>query len=123
MTFIRYYALTVLLACIGGSITTSCGNPSSVSTPAPPKQSIDLTFARALLDAQTVIEQAKALPTAGTTLKDPLNKIIAAYNEAYAGYQVFHAALVAGGNPDSSELAAQIAQLATASAQLRGMFQ
>lgn len=121
--------MTRFLRCVALAIATliplglvGCGQPT-ISTPAPPKQSLDLTFARALLDAQTVIEQAKGLPTAATTLKDPLNKIVAAYNETYAGYQVFHAALVAGGNPDSSALAAQIAQLATATAQLRGMFQ
>ena len=99
------------------------GCPQATTTaPAPPKQSLDLTFARSLLDAQTAIEQAKGLVATTPALKDPLNRIIAAYNTAYDAYNVYRLNVMAGGSLDATALQAQITQLAAGVVQLRGMF-
>lgn len=98
---------------------TSCTR-SPVSSPSP-VQSIDLTIARSLLDAQTIIEQAKVLVTEKPTLKDPLNKIITSYNSAQSAYLIFHQAIILGKNPDPTVLQTQIASLISEVTQLVGM--
>jgi hypothetical protein len=94
-----------------------CGNPS-VQTPAPPKQSVDLTIARTLSDAQASIEQAKTLVPAHPALKDPLNDIIDKYNLAYRSYLVFHQAVTLGQSPDPVTLLANVQSLAANAAAL-----
>ncbi len=118
---IRHAALLVALA-VSPIGLVGCGQPT-ISTPAPPKQSLDLTIARSLLDAQTAIEKAKGLVATTPALKDPLNRVIAGYNAAFDAYQLYHQAVIAGGTPDATALQAQIAALAGAVVQLRGMFQ
>ena len=113
--------LAIALALPVGLLT---GCPAATTTtPAPPKQSLDLTIARSLLDAQTAIEKAKGLVATQPNLKDPINRVIMGYNSAYDAYQIYHQAVVAGGNPDATALQTQIAALAGVVSQLRGMFQ
>lgn len=98
----------------------SCGHPT-VQTPAPP-QSVDLRLARSLADAQAAIEQASLLVTAKPALKDPVNRVRAAYNVALDAYLIYHQGVVAGGNPDATAIQAQILQLTQSVTALVGMF-
>ena len=64
-----------------------------------------------LLTAQTAIEQAKSLVPANPGMRDPLNRIIAAYNAAESSYLVFHQAFIQGAMPDATALTVEITQL------------
>lgn len=97
----------------------SCGNPATVTTPAPP-QSLDLTLAKSLLEAQTIIEQAKTLVATNPSLKEPINTAIAYYNTAERAYLAYHTAVASGSAPDATALQAQVAQLTTTTQQLKG---
>lgn len=92
-----------LLTLVGCSVS----NPTTTSTPSAP-QSVDLTLARSLLAAQSSIEQATTLVVKYPSYKVTLNQIIAAYNTAESAYLVYHAALVAGTNPDPTVIQAQV---------------
>lgn len=99
----------------------SCGT-ATTQTPPATKPSIDLQAARALLDAQTAIEQAKTLVASKPAIKDPLNKVIAGYNSTLDLYMVYHAAVAQGGTPDASILLARVADLTAAVTGLVGLF-
>lgn len=86
-----------------------CG--AQVQSPAPPA-GVDLVLAKSLADSQAAIEQAKTLAGSNPGIKDPLNKIIAAYNAAETAYLSYHSAVASGGNPDPAALQAQVSQLA-----------
>jgi hypothetical protein len=112
--------LILALALCAPVALISCAHPT-VQTPAPP-QSLDLRLARSLADAQAAIEQASALVATKPALKDPVNRVRAAYNTALDAYTVYHHAVVAGGTPDATAIQAQIAELTQSIAALVGMF-
>jgi hypothetical protein len=89
----------------------ACGNPSTAVTPTPVQQSADSQIAAWLLTAQTAITQAEPLVATNPGLKDPLNRVIAAYNTAESAYLVYHAAVKAGTSADATALTAQVTQL------------
>lgn len=99
----------------------SCGT-ATTQTPAPVKPSTDLQIARALLDAQTAIEQAKTLVSAKSAIKEPLNKVIAGYNATLDLYLVYHQSVVAGGNPDATVILSKVAEMSAAVVALVGLF-
>lgn len=108
-------ALSLTLASCGGS------NPTTVGTPAPPQNSLDLTLAKSLLEAQTIIEQAKSIAVTRPDLKDPINAAIAIYNTAELAYKEYHAAIVVGGAPDATAVQAQVARLTSMTQQIKGV--
>jgi hypothetical protein len=112
-----------LLACALALALTGCvaSNPASPPTPASP-QSLDLTFARTLLDAQTAIQTAAGLVPTTPSLKAPLNTVIASYNVAESAYLAYHQAVTAGGAPDATALTAQITNLTNSVAALVTLF-
>jgi hypothetical protein len=68
------------------------------------------------------LNQARASAVTHPAMKDPLNKIITAYNTAQDAYLAFHNAIKAGGTPDPGTLEAQIAQISADIATLVGQF-
>lgn len=88
----------------------AASTPVTPATPAAP-QSPDLTFARALLDAQAAIEQARPLAVSDPTVKPVYNKVVALYNAAESAYLVYHGAIASGATPDVTALQGQITQL------------
>lgn len=97
-------------------ILASCVQP--IPTTQAPPQSIDLTMAKSLLVVQTIIEgDPKTVPPT-TGLRDlaashpaskaSINQVIAGYNLAETAYRSFHADLIAGKNPDPTEISARI---------------
>ncbi len=113
--------ILAIALCAPVALLTGCPQ-ATTTTPAPPKQSLDLTIARSLLDAQTAIEKAKGLVATTPALKDPLNRVIASYNGILAAYQIYHAAVASGGTPDVTALTAQLAQLQSGIIELRSAF-
>jgi len=109
--------LSVLILAI--LLSGGCARPTG--TVPPPAASIDLTIARSLLDAQTIIEQAKGLVAVKPIIKDTLNKVIASYNTVESAYLVYHKSIVAGTNPDPVALQTQVAGLLTSVSELVGM--
>ncbi len=109
------------LALLSPAGLVSCGN-ATTQTPPPVKQSIDLQIARALLDAQTAIEQAKTLVATKPAIKDPLNKVIAGYNATLDLYTVYHRSVVAGSTPDATVLLSKVADMTAAVTSLMGLF-
>lgn len=107
--------ILVLAGCAASTATTP-------STPAAPQQSIDQQMAGWLLTAQTAITGTEPLVVTYPGLKDPLNRVIAAYNVAEASYMVYHAAVVSGSPPDSTALSAQIQQVLASATSLASLY-
>ncbi len=116
-----FHRLLLALALCLPFALVSCATPTT-STPGATKPSIDLQAARALLDAQTAIEQAKTLVASKPAIKDPLNKVIAGYNSTLDLYTVYHASVAQGGAPDASVLLAKVGDLTAAVTGLVGLF-
>lgn len=96
----------------------SCGTPTPLPQPPAAPQSLDLTFARALLSAQAAIDQARPMAAADAAVKPLYNKIVLLYNAAEAAYLEYHQAVAAGSVPDSSQIKQQIATLTANTAAL-----
>lgn len=107
----KLFLLSIYIALPITFVGCASNTPTTATTPAPPKQSVDQQMAAWLLTAQTAIEQAKTLVATNPGIKDPLNKIIASYNIAESGYLTYHQAVVAGTTPDATTLSASISQL------------
>lgn len=75
---------------------------TKVSTPPPPGavNAMDETLYQSLSAAQAALNSLKASEPTTPQIKPALNQAINAYDLAEVAYQTFHAALVAGQNPD-----------------------
>lgn len=93
----------------------------TTSTP-PTPASTELVMARALLDAQTVIEATKALVPANPSLRDPLNLVISAYDQAEVAFLAYHTALAHGGTASPTPIQAQIDILMGQAQALYGLY-
>lgn len=95
MKFFRnlFFAFALSLSSVAIFHTTSCTkvpvHPGAVNP-------VDSQLYDTLLTAQTAIEEAKVQVPTLPKLKEPLNKIIAAYNNVWKDYASYHTALVAG---------------------------
>jgi len=92
-----------------------CGTPTATTPASIPGaiNSVDAQLYTDLHTAQAAIEQAKVDIAKFPQFKDALNKVIASYNLAEAGYQTYHAGLVGGKTIDASMLQAQVTLLMT----------
>ena len=109
---------SVILAC---GLLAGCAAKTATVT-VPTASSLDLNFARALLDTQAAITTATGLVATTPSIKAPLNQVIAAYNTTESAYLVYHAAVAAGGVPDPTALTAQITALTSNVAALVTLF-
>jgi len=109
-----WFALPIILALL----LTGCAaqNPATVSHPGA-INAFDSNTYDALVTAQGAIDAARPFATTAGQ-KAVLNKVIAAYNEAKAGYLLYHSQAAGGGTVDTTSLSAQIAALVSATANL-----
>lgn len=104
-------------------LLTGCA-AKTPKTPAAPTTAaaIDQQIATGLADAAAIIQGLEPLVVQYPGLKDPLNRAIAIYTTAKAAENVYHSAVASGGNPDPSELKAQIQQLLAAVGSLQSLY-
>lgn len=102
-----FFALALLIPV---ALESGCATKAAVASTPGALSPFDLTAYNSLIAVQASIESAKLqlTVTSPQTSKDLLNGIIAAYNIAMNSYKAYHAALAAGGTPDSTVLQAQI---------------
>jgi len=110
-------ALALLLASCGGSATAP-------STPVPPTtpQAIDIQIATGLADAAAIISGLQPLVATYPGLKDPLNRIIGMYQAVKAAEITYDAAVTAGGNPDPTQIKADIQNLLATVGTLQSLY-
>lgn len=110
-------ALALLLASCGGSATAP-------STPVPPTtpQAIDIQIATGLADAASIIQGLTPLVAQFPGLKDPLNRAIAIYTTVKAAEVTYDAAVTAGGNPDPTQIKADIQNLLATVGTLQSLY-
>ena len=112
-------ALSLLLASCGGTATApNTPPPVAVSTPA----AIDKKIATGLSDAAAIIQGLIPLVPTYPGLKDPLNQAIGIYETAKAAGLVYHTAVLSGGNPDPTQVQAQIQQVLTSLTGLQALY-
>ncbi len=102
--------LAIGLAC-GMAVTPACGPKATTITVPGALNNADAQIYQDMHTAQAAIEQAKKDIASFPAAKDPLNRVIAAYNTAEAAYQTYRAS--ANPSPDPVALKAQVSQLMT----------
>ena len=107
----RAQLAVVLLMCL---CLADCAKNAVANTPGA-INTFDANAYNTLISVQASLTQAKTLitPTTPPAVRTALNAAGAAYNVAMDAYKTYHAALVAGGTPDSTTLSAQISKLVT----------
>ncbi len=111
-------ASLLLASCGGSAINPSTPNPPAVSTP----ESIDKKIATGLSDAAAIIQGLEPLVATYPSLKDPLNQAIGIYTTAKAAALVYHTAVISGGNPDPTQIQAEIQQVLTSLTGLQALY-
>lgn len=109
----KFLAAVVLAAVL---TLSSCAKSATVSHPGA-ANTFDSNTYDALVTVKASIDAAKPLATTQGQ-KNIVNKVIASYITVEAAYETYHKAAVAGGIPDSTQLAADLAALVQASAGL-----
>ncbi len=104
--------LALGLAC-GLLVHPACGPKATTATIPGSLNNTDAQIYQDMHAAQAGIEQAKKDIASFPTAKDALNKVIALYNTAEAGYQTYHAALAKNPGTDATVLKAQVSVLMT----------
>ena len=112
------FALALLLSGCAAS------TPATTSTPAPPTTpaAIDQKIATSLADAAAIIQGLEPLVTQFPSLKAPLNQAIGIYTAAKAAAIVYDTAVTSGGNPDATQLQAQVQQVLSAVTGLQSLY-
>lgn len=110
-------ALALLLTSCGSKATAPV-TPAPVSTPA----AIDQKIATGLSDSAAIIQGLEPLVVQYPGLKDPLNQAIAIYEAAKSAGLVYHTAVMSGGNPDPTQVQAQVQQAFSALAGLQALY-
>jgi hypothetical protein len=108
---------SLLLVSCGGTATAPV-TPAPISTPA----AIDQKIATGLADAASIIQGLEPLVATYPGLKDPLNQAIAIYEAAKSAGLVYHTAVMSGGNPDPTQVQAQVQQAFSALAGLQVLY-